>query len=133
TTDLLGNTVCNSLVGILNGAPSKAILISSEVLKSTKAKYIKEAMINGLKKLWPNGISYEAVCLVLTDAAPNMKKAMELAKSEFTNLKHVTCLAHAMNRVCERIRTNNFLADSFISKMKKLLTNSPKRKRIFRV
>ena len=46
-------------------------------------------------------------------------------------MRHITCLAHALHRVCEKIRSMNPLADSFTSKMKKILTNSPKRRRQF--
>ena len=56
---------------------------------------------------------------------------MRLAKATFPRLKHVTCLAHAMNRVSEAIRNNHPLCDKFIENMKKLLTNSPKRKEQF--
>ena len=58
---------------------------------------------------------------------------MQLKKRKrLKNLKHVTCLAHAMNRVCEKIRQNNIKANTFVTKMKELLTNSSKRKREFK-
>jgi hypothetical protein len=40
-------------------------------------------------------------------------------------MNHISCLAHALHRVCEKIRENNLEADEFISSMKKILKKIP--------
>jgi hypothetical protein len=52
-----------------------------------------------------------------------MIKAVEYLKNEFTNLNHITCLLHALHRVCENIREKFYNADKFIFSMKKILKN----------
>jgi hypothetical protein len=45
---------------------------------------------------------------------------------------HITCLVHALNRVCEKIREDNALVDKFISLMKKVLRKSSRRQQLFK-
>ncbi len=80
--------------------------------------------------LWPKGIQYEKVCLVVTDQATYMVKAFGYLKSTFHNLQHITCLAHALNRVCERIRENFIDINNLMSNMKKVLIKSLRRRQI---
>lgn len=104
-------------------------MISTQFLKETTGKAISEATIKACQDI---GINFQNVKLCITDAAPSMILAMQLTKEKFTQMYHITCLAHTLHRVCEKIRSMNLLADSFISKMKKVLTNSPKRRRQFK-
>ena len=127
TTDISQNTVFNLLVFSLNGKEIEPCLVSSQNLKSTKASDIKSAVKKGLKSLFPEGIPFNRIKLAVTDGAHTMEAAVKELKSEFPNLKHVKCLAHALSLVCETVRQKNELADEFISNMKKLLLNSPKR------
>ena len=129
TTDSAQRSVFNVLVGVMNGEISKPILISTQFLKETTGKAISEATIKACKDI---GIKFQNVKLCLTDVAPSMILAMRLTKEKFTQMRHITCLAHTLHRVCEKIRSNNLLADSFISKMKKTFTNSPKIRRQFK-
>jgi len=131
SSDSLQRSVMNVLVGVLDGKPNKPFLISTLFPPNTKGKTLLKEMKTALETLWPNGIRYDDVLLIITDQAPACKKAVRLAKSEFKNVKHVTCLAHAIHRVCECVRQNSELSDKFISNMKNILTNSPKRRRNF--
>ncbi|PSN56646.1 hypothetical protein C0J52_10817 [Blattella germanica] len=56
-----------------------------------------------------------------------MISAIEQLKPLFPKLKHVTCLAHALHRVCESIRNEYNIANEFISALKKILLKSPSR------
>jgi hypothetical protein len=60
-----------------------------------------------------------------------MVKAFSYLKSVFHILQHITCLAHALNRVCERIRENFINVNNLISNMKKVLIKSPHRRQIY--
>jgi len=131
SSDSLQRSVMNVLVGVLDGRPNKPFLISTLFPPNTKGKTLLKGMKTALENLWPNGIRYDDVLLIITDQAPACKKAVRLAKSEFKNVKHVTCLAHAIHRVCDCVRQKSELTDKFITNMKNILTNSPKRRRNF--
>lgn len=46
--------------------------------------------------LWPEGIKHDNVLLFLSDAAPYMVKAGKNIKAFYSNMEHVTCLAHSL-------------------------------------
>jgi len=129
TSDALQRTVCNIMCGVLNGTKTKPYLIATLFPNGTSGDDIKDAMIKACDKM---GINYDNVVLCLTDQAPACLSGVKKAKKTFKNMKHVTCIAHAMQRVCETIRQNNLKANTFVTKFKELMTNSPKRKREFK-
>ena len=47
-------------------------------------------------------------------------------------MKHITCLAHALHRVCETIRDMYPVANEFISAFKMVLRKSPSRINIYK-
>ena len=49
--------------------------------------------------LWPGGVKYDNVLLLLSDAAPYMIKAGEGLSVSYPKTIHVTCVAHALHRV----------------------------------
>ncbi len=77
--------------------------------------------------LWPNGIQYNKLLLIVSDQAKYMLKPMEGLKNYFSKLNHVSCLAHSLNLTCESIRDNCDNVNNFITLMKFALKNSPKR------
>jgi hypothetical protein len=87
------------LVGVLNGFPSKPMLISAQFLENVNYSTINQALNKACQILWPNGIKYEKVLLIVSDQATSMVKAMNYAKVLYPKLNHVTCLAHALHRV----------------------------------
>ena len=131
TSDYLQRTVFHLLVGKLDGKPSTPCLISTQYLENTEHPTICDAITTGLNKLWPDGIRYENVLLCLSDQARNMLSTGTKSKSDFPNMRHITCLIHCIQRVCEKVRDENELCDRFISEMKCLLNKSGKRKREF--
>ncbi len=132
TTDSLNRYVFNCLVGKLDGKPSNPMLLSTKFLENVNHSTIIQAFNNSCQLLWPNGVKYDDVLLVVSDQASTMVKAMKGAKSLFPRLHHVTCLAHCVHRVCETIRNHNEEADEFISAMKKILRKSPLRRQQFK-
>ena len=68
--------------------------------------------------LWPGGVKYDNV-LLLTDAAPYMIKAGEGLAVSYPKMIHVTCVAHALHRVCETIRVLYSNVDKLIANAKK--------------
>ena len=58
----------------------------------------------------------------------------ELKKNSliFPNLNHVTCLAHALSRVADKISEDNVLVNNYLVECKKFLRKSNKRMRDFK-
>jgi len=82
--------------------------------------------------LWPEGIKRDNVLLFVSDAVPYMVKAGKALSSLYTKMNHITCLAHAVHRVCEEIRKNFLKIDSLISNGKKIFLKAPSRVLIFK-
>src|SRR5215813_9730589 len=67
------------------------------------------------------------VWLVLTDQASYMLLAFTKLKSMYCNLKHVTCIAHALHRVCESLKDEYSYVNEFVPCNKKILKKAPAR------
>jgi hypothetical protein len=95
TTDRAQNFVINTLVGVLNGNPTKPMLLSTCFVEETDNSTIISTFMHSCQILWPEKIYFSKVLLVVTDQASYMVKALKnLKEGSFTNLHHVTCLAH---------------------------------------
>jgi hypothetical protein len=64
--------------------------------------------------IWPAGIQYNKVLLLVTDAAAYMKKAGKALVVTYPKMVHVTCLAHGLHNVCDEIRKTQSAANSLI-------------------
>jgi hypothetical protein len=80
----------------------------------------------------PNQIPVEKVIYMVTDGAAYMVKAGHNLKLFFQNLIHVTCLAHAMNRVAEAVRTEFPLVNKLINNGKKVFVKAPTRVQVYK-
>lgn len=81
--------------------------------------------------LWPNGVQYEKLKLLYSDAAPYMIKCANSLKIFYPQMIHFTCLAHALHRVCELIRNQYGDVDGLISSTKKVFLKAPLRVEIY--
>lgn len=97
----LGLSIENLLIGKLDGTPSKSYLVACKELESTNYETICQ-FINSSLKIFP-GIE-QKVLLLISDAGTYMIKAAKTLKIFFPKLIHITCMAHAVNRVLEKIR-----------------------------
>lgn len=77
-------------------------------------------------------IDFGMVWLIVTDQASYMLKCFASLKTLFPNLHHISCLAHALHRVCDLIRTSNSLVDDFLGQMKVVFSRSNLRKEIWK-
>ena len=77
--------------------------------------------MDSLNHIWPEKLQYDRIYLILSDKASYMIKAISCLKSSnlFPNQHHVTCLAHAINRVCSVISDENSEINSLIILFKK--------------
>ena len=105
TTDRLGRWVANLIVGKLDpDTPSVPHLVCSKELEKTNQETVAQFVNNALKTVYLNNLDENKVLVIYTDAAPYMVAAVKLLKIFYPALLHITCLAHAVNRVAETIR-----------------------------
>ena len=60
---------------------------------------------------------------MVSDQARYMLLAIKNLKltNMYPNLHHITCIVHALHRVCEKIRLGNLLANKLIGDVKNVL------------
>jgi hypothetical protein len=132
TTDKCERKVLNILVGVLNGEPLKPMLLDVVFMDETNHTTVQQAFMKCCQILWPEIIDYKKALLLMTDQASYMVLAGKNFKSFFPNLNHITCIAHALNRVCSSIQENLKLVNKLISNMKKVLLNSKSKEAVYR-
>ncbi|CAH0563174.1 unnamed protein product [Brassicogethes aeneus] len=77
--------------------------------------------------VWPTGINYEKVLLLVSDAAPYMVKAGAGFKLMYSKMIHLTCLVHGVHRVAETIRSLYPTVNTIISNVKNVFVKAPSR------
>jgi len=104
TTDCMGRYVVVVIVGSINMDKDKNLkfILNMEFVKKADNFTVVQSVNNALLILWPEGIQYHKVLLLLSDAAPYMKLAGKTLRNIFPKLIHLTCMAHALHNVCEK-------------------------------
>lgn len=132
-TDACGHSVANCLIGTLQpNSAGRAHLVASKRLERTNHSTIVDFVKECFHSVWPNEDHSEEVLVMLTDAAPYMRKAGELLTGSFPNMLHFTCAAHALHRVAEKVRENFSAVNDLIANMKKVFLKAPTRRDTFR-
>lgn len=125
--------MANVVIGTMDyDQPSKVYLLTSECLEKVNHSTIAQLFTTSLSILWPEGIKHESVLLFVSDAAPYMTKAGKALKVLFPEMVHLKCLAHALHRVAEEVRSLFPDVDQLISNGKKIFLKSPSRIQIFK-
>ena len=133
TTDCEGRYIANFIVGALcKENPTTPYLLNVAVLEVTNNTTITQFVIDSLKLLWPDGIKYDNVLLLITDSASYMIKSGTTLKGIFAHMIHLTCLAHGLHRISETIQTCYPLVDKLVSSVKKVFKKAPSRVQKFR-
>ena len=114
----------NILIGKFDENPSKPALISAQFLEKTDSGNVSRAVVKCLQE---TQIEFNNLWLVVTDQAPYMIKCFRMLQTLYLNLHHDTCLAHALHRVCEQIRSDHPLVDEFLGQMKVIFSRSNER------
>ncbi|KAL4112028.1 hypothetical protein QTP88_015876 [Uroleucon formosanum] len=70
--------------------------------------------------------------LIKKNLAPYMVKAAKSIQAFYSKMVHITCLAHGLHRVCEKIRAEFPKVDELILNMKKVFLKAPARVELFR-
>lgn len=87
----------------------------------TMARLFNEAMA----VLWPGGIRYDKLLLLLTDGAPYMLLAANGLRVSYPKMLHFTCASQAVQRVAETVRGQFRNVDLLISAGKKVFLKAP--------
>lgn len=133
TTDINGNYIANLLIGALSSENScNPFLIASKKLEKTNHSTIARFVNDGLRILWPNGGNDEKVLLLLSDAAPYMIKAGKTLNVFFPNMIHVTCLAHMLQRIAEKVRELFPNVNTLVNNLKKVFLKAPHRVEVYK-
>lgn len=133
TTDVKGRFIANVTIGTLSSDnPGKTFLLTSEVLDKANHQTICKLFDNSLFLLWPEGLRRDDVLLFITDAAPYMVKAARSLDIFYTNMIHLTCLAHGLHRIAEEIRKHFPKVDNLISNGKKFFLKASSRVLFFK-
>jgi hypothetical protein len=132
TQDVCQRYMVNVLIGSLNGKPSKAMLIKCQKVENANNTSILQVINSSLCAVFKDDLNYDKLKLLVTDQAKVMLKVGEVLQHTFPYVKHITCLNHALHRVCENIRDDNPLIDKFISLMKKILRKSAFRQQLYK-
>jgi hypothetical protein len=130
--DSCDRKVFNVLVGVLNGEYSKPMLMDMKFIDNTTHSTIQTTFMDCCQTLWPKGIPYDKVLLLVTDAAPYMVLSANNLKTFFTNMSHITCVVHGLDRVCRVIQENCQQLNKFIACMKKCLLNSNSKQMLYK-
>lgn len=126
--DVFSRFVVNVIVGALRcEAYSQPYLLHVTEVPKTNHQTIAKVFTEALSVLWPSGILYEKVFLLVTDGAAYMLKAGAHLQTLYPKMIHLTCIAHAFHRVAETIRFQFDLVDQLISTVKKIFLKSPAR------
>lgn len=132
TTDRQGRMMANLIIGSLSEfSPGIPRLVASRELDKSNSDTVAQFVNNTLRSLWPNG-NEDKMLLLLSDAGAYMIKAAKSLKVFYTNMKHVTCLAHGPHRVCEEIRKLFPNVNKLISSVKKIYVKAPTRIDIYK-
>ena len=135
TPDCRARNVVNLLVGVMNGQPTKPMLLIVSFPEDVNNKTIQELVYDACNILWEKQNRYPRLHLILSDQAKYMTLAVKKMKEQdivFPHLHHISCLLHAVDLVCFQIMVDSQTVNSFLVEEKHFFKNSGKRKRIFK-
>lgn len=127
TCDAAGRCVANILISRLNNESyHPPFLLGCIFLEDGTAGSVARAVNDCLRSFWPN-LDSNLFKILLTDAATAMIKAGKDLRIFFPRLLSVTCLAHAIHRLCEEVRDTYEELNDLISSIKKVFLKAPSR------
>ncbi|KAF2898092.1 hypothetical protein ILUMI_08083 [Ignelater luminosus] len=105
TTDSRGCYIANLLIGELNpNSSTKPFLVASKELEKTNHTTVARFINDNLKRLFAEYRFEDKLLLMTSDAAPYMVKAFKSLQIFYSNIIHVTCIVHGLNRIAEKVR-----------------------------
>ena len=133
STNARGEFVANLLIGtLLPSEPGDSYLVASRQLTKTNADTVTAFVNNSLIQFYDGEIFADRVLLLVTDAAPYMVRVGKNLKTIYPNLISVTCIAHAIHRLCEKVRDLFPDINSLVSSSRKIFFKCPARIEIYK-
>ncbi len=121
TRDKAGRAMTAILVGDLGEEmPHCPFLIDLVDVETANNSTIQQAVLAALNRLLGDNFIYNNVRLFITDGAAYCVKAGKGLKELMPNLVHITCVAHGLSRVAERVRLHYPLVNRLIAEVKKI-------------
>ena len=108
------------------------MLVNVIFVRDVNALVMSETIMSTLHSMYSNTSDYHHLHLLLMDEAAYMILTVKFLKKHellFPHLHHVTCLAHAINVVCQEIMQLLPETNSIITEMKKVLIKAQSRKK----
>ena len=119
--------VVNLLMGLLdNEKYYSPYLVQCSFLNKCDSSVIARIVNQTLHSMWPT-FDPNRLKVMLSDAAPYMTKAGHDLKVFFPSMVHMTCLAHALHRICETVREMYDDVNDFIASVKAIFKKAPRR------
>ena len=105
STDACKRPVVNFIIGVLDGnAFQRPIVVNCKFLEAAPTgEIMSELMDEALADLELDK-EPQKFKVLLSDCASYMTKSGRLMKMNYPSLLHITCLVHAIHRVCEHVR-----------------------------
>jgi hypothetical protein len=133
TTDVMGRYVGNVLVGKLdNEKYHPPHLVNCVFLDKCDLSAVSARLINDTLHLISPNFDKDLARVLVSDAAPYMVKAGKDLKIFFPSLINITCLAHGLHRVCEKVQETFKDVNRLIACTKKIFLKAPSRRCIYR-
>jgi hypothetical protein len=128
TTDILGRCVTNIIIRTLHPTlPYTPYLTATKVSTRINAEIMSTFINESLNSVLKSDRNCQNTILFISDAAAYMIKTGKLLKAQYPNMSHITCIAHALHRICEYIRDEYPDVDKLISLVKKIFLKAPHR------
>lgn len=123
--------IVSVLVGRLDGhKPISHCINIVELDTNINNTHISQIVNDSLHIIWPDTIYYDRFRLLVTDQAKYMLKAGQNLKLLYPKLLHITCICHALHRVCEKVHSDRRFAKKFVEKLSKVLSRCPRRQNL---
>lgn len=97
--------IVSVIVGPLDGKENRPYCLNTvELVRPPDSALIQQVIQDSLAILYPQNILYDNVRILSTDqAAYNIKASNNMKAGLYPHLRHITCVCHALSRVCEAI------------------------------
>uniref|UniRef100_A0A915I6P4 DUF659 domain-containing protein n=1 Tax=Romanomermis culicivorax TaxID=13658 RepID=A0A915I6P4_ROMCU len=132
TVDPLQRSILNVLVAPLNGTPPKPLLLKMFALDKVDHSSVMKCVLDAGMLLWNGAVKYEKLILLVTSQASHMLESGQNLKNLFTNLNHVTCLAHSLDQICQTVVDAYANANRFIAGMRKVLSKANNKVQLYK-
>ncbi len=130
---MCGRYILNILLGKCDAIERKSPrLIATVEMKKTNSENIVSEIIDRVVNFLKSDIKVlQKIRLLLSDGAPYAIKTGKVLKELIPNLKHITCICHALHNLAETIRDQNKIVDDAVVFLKRSLLKNRTKKSIF--